>query len=140
MIGTLLADQPGFRVILFGGDIKAGEFSTHGFLSEDNMRRFNVDKYISGVCGLTIERGISNYQIEESNLQQNMIAQAPYIIALADYSKLGTTCLNYVCDIKDIDVLVTDTKADKRILSKVKELGVEVYVADPAKERGGTNV
>lgn len=134
LIAMTLSGQAGFRTILLGGDVKTGDFSTSGFLSEDNMRMFNVDKCITGICGLTIERGVTDYHIEESSLRRNMIAQAPFVIALADYTKLGVTCLNRVCDAKSVHVLVTDSKADKEIVTKLREMGVEVLQATPHDE------
>ena len=48
-IAAALVDDENIRVIMLGGDVRKGELSTSGFLSENNMSLFNVDKVFLGI-------------------------------------------------------------------------------------------
>ncbi|MEG0961671.1 MAG: DeoR/GlpR family DNA-binding transcription regulator [Lachnospiraceae bacterium] len=124
-----LTKNAGIRVILLGGDVRPGELSTSGFLAEDSIDRFHVDKVFLGVGGFTIGYGIGDYHMEETNLRRHYVEHAQKVIALADYSKFGVKTLNHVCDIKNIDILVTDQEADKKLIAELRRRGVQVIAA-----------
>lgn len=117
------------RVLLLGGEIRKGELSVSGFLTDKNMEYFNANKLIIGVGGLTLSNGITDYNIEEANTRRLMIKHADTVIAVADYSKFGVTAMNNVCSIKDIDILVTDCSVSQKIVSEYKQAGINVVMA-----------
>jgi DeoR/GlpR family transcriptional regulator of sugar metabolism len=45
---------------------------------------------------------------------------------VADASKIGRVAFGHVCDIVDIDILVTDTSADDLIIGELIAAGVDV--------------
>ena len=111
-----------FRVFFAGGRLRYGDLSCSGFLTEDFLRQFNVDKAIIGVGGITLEDGISDYHVDESGTRRVMIEQSNKVIAVADYSKFGVKAFTKVCDLEDIDVLVTDWNVDEHLLKKYKKV------------------
>jgi len=54
-------------------------------------------------------------------------------VVCADGSKLGRVSLAHVCDLDDIDLLITDVDADPELVQSLRETGLEVVLA----ERGG---
>ena len=72
-IAEILSEDENIRVIMLGGEVRKGEFSVSGFVAEQVMSRFNLDKYILGIGGLTVENGITDYHIEETNLRRVML-------------------------------------------------------------------
>jgi DeoR/GlpR family transcriptional regulator of sugar metabolism len=129
-IAMALIDDENIRIIMLGGDLRKGELSTSGFLSETNMDFFNVDKVFFGAGGITIDGGVTDYHIEESNLRRRILRKTNQVIVLADHSKFGITAMNKVCDLEKIDVLVTDIETDKAMLSKIKNFGIRVLIAE----------
>ncbi|HKM01462.1 MAG TPA: DeoR/GlpR family DNA-binding transcription regulator [Sedimentibacter sp.] len=129
-IAAALVDDENIRVIMLGGDVRKGELSTSGFLSENNMSLFNVDKVFLGIGGITVDEGITDYNIEESNLRRHVLKKTHKIIGLADYSKFGVIAMNKVCDIERINFIITDSKTDKYMISKLKSLGIKVLTVD----------
>ncbi len=129
-IAAALVDDDNIRVIMLGGNVRKGELSTSGFLSENNISLFNVDKIFLGIGGITIDEGITDYHIEESNLRRHILEKTHIVIGLADFSKFGVIAMNKVCDIQKINYLVTDDKTDKLLTSKLKALGIKVLTAE----------
>lgn len=129
-IAAALVDDENIRVILLGGDVRKGELSTSGFLSENNISLFNVDKVFLGIGGITLDEGITDYHIEESNLRRQILKKTHKVIGLADYSKFGVIAMNKVCDADKINYIITDSKTDKLMISKFRTLGIKVLIAD----------
>lgn len=110
-----------FRVFLAGGRLRYGDLSCSGFLTNDFLKQFNVDKAIIGVGGITLEDGISDYHVEEAGTRRLMIEQSNKVIAVADYSKFGVKAFTKVCDLSDVDVLVTDWNVDEHLIKKYRK-------------------
>lgn len=128
-IAEELVDVPGFRVILSGGQLRPGELALSGFATENFMQGFNVDKTIVGVGGITVQEGITDYHIEETQVRRLMIERGQEVIAVADYSKFGVKALVNVCPLEKIDVLVTDAKVSQKTLEEYRDRHLEVLIA-----------
>lgn len=128
-IAQELVDTPGYRVILTGGELRPGELALSGFISEEFLSAFNVDKTIIGVGGITVKEGISDYHLEETRVRKLMIEKGSQVIAVADHSKFGVKALVNVCPLEKIDILVTDNKLPQNVVNEYTKRHVEVIVA-----------
>lgn len=127
-IALELMDEREITVIMLGGIVRKGEGTTSGYWAEEIIDRFYVEKLFLGVGCLTLENGVMDYHIEETNLRRHCINHAKQVIALADYTKFGSKALNQVCSLEQIDKLVTDNKADKKYIRKLREKGIDVIL------------
>lgn len=124
-----LMTEKEISVILLGGNVRLGEGTTSGYWSEEMIDSFYADKLFLGVGAIMSEYGVMDYHIEETNLRRHFVKQAKQVIAMADYSKFGIKALNHVCKAEQIDYLITDEKADKKIIKELRELGVKIVIA-----------
>ncbi len=120
-IAVELVNVKDFKVFLSGGRLRYGDLSCSGLLTGNFLRQFNVDKAIIGVGGITLQDGVSDYHVEEAGTRKLMIEQSNQVIAVTDYSKFGVKALAKVCDLEEIDVLVTDWNVEKHLLRKYKK-------------------
>ena len=120
-IALELINVKDFRVFLAGGRLRYGDLSCSGFLTSDFLKQFNVDKAIIGVGGITLKDGISDYHVDEAGTRRLMIEQSNNVIAVTDYSKFGVKAFTKVCDLSDIDVLVTDWNVNEHLLRKYRK-------------------
>ena len=58
-----------------------------------------------------------------------MTEHAKSIVLLADSSKFGKTGFGKICELRDIDILVTDEGLPDSVRTKLEELGVHVIIA-----------
>jgi len=124
-----LMEIPDCTVILPGGHLRAKELTLSGFPAAENLLHFNVDKAFIGIGGIT-EDGITDFHIGEAQLHRQLILNARQSVALADFTKLGIRAMNNVCTLKQIDLVVTDGKADKQAVKALKKAGAKVTVAE----------
>lgn len=123
----LSADE-NIRVIMVGGEVRRNELSVSGNIADENMRYFQTDKIFLGVGGLTEKFGITDYHVEETPFRRIGVNRTQKVIALADHSKFGVTAMNQVCDLDQIDVLVTDRQTDKNLIGRLRSRGMKVYL------------
>lgn len=126
---ALEIDLQNNKVILIGGYLREGELSVSGFLTERNLQHFNVDKCIIGVGGISLDGGITDYHVEESQTRKLMISQAETVIAVTDFSKFGIKAFTNICATEDIDILITDHHIEQKTIKQYQERGVKVIVA-----------
>src|SRR5947209_3588334 len=128
---TELAGDPNSRVILTGGIVRPGELSLIGHLAEGTFAQLNCDVLFLGVGGIEAEKGLTEYNLDDTRVKRAAMAAASRKIALADQSKLGRVCLATIGALSDIDVLITDAPSKHPVLAAVREAGVEVVSVPP---------
>lgn len=123
-----LSDIPGCTVIIPGGQLRSKELTLSGYPSEENLAHFNVDKAFIGIGGIT-EDGVTDFHIGEAQVHKKMLANARQKVALADSSKLGVRAMNNVCPLEQIDLVITDSDAQKPQVKALEKAGMRVIVA-----------
>lgn len=128
-----LAGEPNTRVILTGGIVRPGELSLVGDLAERTFADLNCDVVFLGVGGVHPEKGLTEYNLDDTRVKRAAIRAASRKVALADHTKLDRICLATIASLQEIDVLITDARADHPALDRVRDAGVDVVIA-PATE------
>ncbi len=116
------------EVILTGGALQKDSSTLIGPLAEDVLRRISADTLFHGVDGIDYEIGLTTPDVAEANTSQVMMQRAGENILLVDSSKFGRRSLGVICQMKDIDKIITTKKMDKAEIQKLNELGVEVVI------------
>ncbi len=128
----LLASKflPHLNVIGCGGVLRKTSFTFIGHEAEEFFRRYNVDTaFISGT-GITLEDGIMDPHPLEMEVKKIMCKNAKVVVALVDSSKFEKRSLSTCVGIDEIDYLVTDEKAPKKMLEAIKSKNVDVTVLE----------
>ncbi|MBE5780733.1 MAG: DeoR/GlpR transcriptional regulator [Clostridiales bacterium] len=112
-----------------------GEYKENhaGVVSEMTMRFFedlNADKTFLGTQGLDIDRGATVADFMECSIKRTMLLAGKMKVLLCDHNKFGQTFLVKEADISEVDYLVTDNQSDPTYLQRIREMGVEVRVAE----------
>lgn len=118
------------RLIIAGGVVRARELSMIGHLAQHAFSELRVDKAFVGVGGLSIEGGLTEYNLEDALVKRPMMDTAKNVIVVADGSKIGRTTFALINPIESIDVLVTDSSAPKDEVTRIRGLGINVVIAD----------
>lgn len=127
---TELSLSSDVRLILTGGIVRAHELSMIGSIPQTVFRDLHVDKAFIGTGGISLEDGLTEYNLEDAQTKQVLIRSAREKIVVADGSKFGVTTFASVAPISDIDKIVTDRSAPAEILDKIRKLDVEVILAN----------
>jgi len=114
------------KLLLPGGEVRTKELSLVGSLSEHAFSQLRFDTFIMGICGIDVAGGVTTQMLAEADVKRAAAKAASRVIAVADASKIGRVAFGHVCDIADIDILVTDVSADDLIVNELIAAGVDV--------------
>jgi DeoR/GlpR family transcriptional regulator of sugar metabolism len=81
-------------------------------------------------AGLSAEFGVSNGTHETVIFQRTVAENSRKNIALFPNQKIGFNAFIKVVDAVNLDILITDWDTSEDELTKLKDLGVEVIIAD----------
>lgn len=119
---------PNVKTVVIGGNFNPGTGATYGVEAIKQLNEYNIDRLFLAVDGIDADMGITNDQPYETDINRAMIARAKKVIVVADYSKIGVTHFVNMGNIEDVDVLITDNKAQPDKVKKIKDRGVEVII------------
>jgi DeoR/GlpR family transcriptional regulator of sugar metabolism len=119
----------GITVISTGGLLRQTSLSFIGPIAERALDGYYVDKAFISCRGLTLREGVTDASDLEVELKRRMLRAAKRCILLVDSSKFGQVGFCSICGIKDIHTIVTDNKANPRMVEELRNAGVEVLVA-----------
>lgn len=121
-----LVNEPNTRVILTGGIVRAGELSLVGDLAERTFAELNCDVLFLAVGGIHAEKGLTEYNLDDTRVKRAALHTASRCVVLADSSKFDRVCLSTIASLHEIDVLITDADESHRVAQAASEAGVEV--------------
>lgn len=123
-----LLDKPDIEIIQLGGIIRHSSASAVSEYAIRMLDNFCCSKLFLGVDGIDPEYGLSTTHIQEACLNQAMIAAATKTIVLADSSKFGRRGFSKICNMSDIDWVITDSGISLKMLEAIEEQGVKVTI------------
>lgn len=116
------------EVYVPGGHVRARENSIVGSIAVAQLRNYWLDHAFIGVSGLT-EAGCFDYSLDENEIKRVFIERASNVVVLCDAGKFGRTSLVQVCELKEIDTLITDSAPPAALTEALRQSNVNVVVA-----------
>jgi DeoR/GlpR family transcriptional regulator of sugar metabolism len=121
-----LHECPGIKLLLPGGEVRPGELSLTGSLTEGAFSQLRFDTCVMGPCGIDATAGLTTHLLAETVVKRAAARASQRVIAVADSSKLGRVAFGHVCDLADVDIVVTDAAADEQTVMELVAAGVDV--------------
>lgn len=120
-----LGDVSGWDVISTGGTLKKDYLALVGPRAQESIRSFNADKVILSCKGLDLEKGITDANELFAQIKETMLDVSVTKILAADYTKFNKVAFARICDVSEIDMVVTDVKPSDEWLRFFEQKGVE---------------
>jgi len=129
---TLLLDEMGSwatpNLLLLGGIFLPEHWATVGPEVLSSLQQISAHRAFLGCDGLTLNGGITSAHPLVAQTGREMANRAEQVIVLADHSKLGRAGFIPIMPINKIDILITDSSANKQIIDSMRERDVQVLV------------
>ncbi|MDF2191143.1 DeoR/GlpR family DNA-binding transcription regulator [Paraflavitalea sp. CAU 1676] len=125
-----LCNRPNIEILQLGGLVHQSSSSTAGSFAEKILDELSCGVLFIGVDGIDLEHGLSITNIVEASLNQKMIGMAQTVVVLADSSKFDRRGLGKICNLDQIDYIITDNEVNPATVSKIEKSGVRVIIAD----------
>ena len=128
-IALELADRAWVTVV--GGALRERTVALVGPLAERAIEQLHVDIAFLGTNGVAVGAGFTTPTWEEASVKSRMIGAATTAVVVADGSKVGEITFARICDLGEVDLLVTDSSAPPAELTALRTAGLRIDVAQP---------
>jgi DeoR/GlpR family transcriptional regulator of sugar metabolism len=125
-VARLLAREPTNTVILLGGVINLEGSSITGLFNEQIIQELHIQKAFVSCSGFTIEHGMTEIHLAETQIKRKAIESANQVIALIDSSKFGKEDLTSFARPEQISCLYTDIGLSPEWKTRLHEAGIPV--------------
>ena len=114
------------EIILTGGTLRKDSSTLVGPLAEVVLEKLSADKLFHGVDGVDYDIGLTTPDIIEAKTSRVMMGRAGENILLVDSSKFGRRSLGVICQMNEIDKIITTKEMDKSEIKRLNDMEVEV--------------
>ena len=127
-----LAVRPHVKLVLTGGVVRSQSYELVGPLAMPTLDRLMLDIAFLGVDGVSVAGGACTNNEGEAAVNELMAQHANTVVVVADASKLGRQAFARICEIDQVDIVVTGRDADPTIVADLRSAGVDVQLAPTA--------
>ncbi len=121
-----LRDINGIEVISPGGVLDKITMNFLGRSTEEFLKNLNSDKAFISTLAISIKAGLTETNPQQAFIKKIMLENAQQKILLADSSKYDVIALNRICDLSDLDIVITDNKPDNEYFHFFKQNNIKV--------------
>jgi DeoR family transcriptional regulator of aga operon len=123
-----LSHHPNIEVMQLGGMMRKSSTSVMGAHAENTLKDFFCNKLFLGVDGIDLEFGLTTTNMMEASLNRQMIGVSQKTIVLTDSTKFGKRGFGKICNIDEIDHIITDKGISDHLVKQLETLGVQVTI------------
>ena len=127
-IALFLEAHTDASIFLLGGMLRRDFHSTTGLAVVSQVRSLNVDKAFMAANGLSAEKGFTTPSMELANVKTAMIPTATTVVFLVDSRKFGRVSFAHFADLRDADMLITDSGADELFIKELQAKFVDIDI------------
>jgi DeoR/GlpR family transcriptional regulator of sugar metabolism len=127
-IAFRLAESKGVSLTVIGGSIRRGYYSTQGFLAVHALENINADKAFIGVDALDVKRGCMITNDAEIMVKKLMLQTAKCVIVICDHSKFDNVAFMNLCNLKQVDMIITGRELDSVFHQTFLDAGVNIQL------------
>jgi len=126
-VANLFTSSENADLVFVGGYVHAKTGVSLGPYANQMLAGLNVRRAVLSVAGIN-ERGCYNSNLLLVETERAMMTSAEEVIVVADSTKFGHTSLSQLCELKEIDTLVTDHEITEAWRERVAAADVNLIV------------
>jgi DeoR family transcriptional regulator, fructose operon transcriptional repressor len=117
------------KLTVLGGSVRTNTYAMVDESGRVELQKMAIDVLFMSCDGLSFRHGLTTPYREEHTMKRAMIERADRVVAMVDQSKFGNVQMFSFASFDEIDVLVTDTRADPEALEILSGHGISVRCA-----------
>ena len=117
-------------VIMLGGDYNSSLQATTGNVTATTLARYRADKLFFCPSGVSKQFGVTDYPESDADVVKSALSVSKQSILLSDYTKFWNTGLYRVCDISDIDIVISDSKLSQVTIDEYDGESPQIVIAE----------
>ena len=125
----ILLDLPAsndWRIISTGGTYRQDSMSFLSASATAVISNYHADYAVMSCKGLDISKGITDTRENNADLKKSFIKNANKVILAVDNTKFNKISFVKICELADIDIVVTDIKPDDECIREFEKRNIEL--------------
>ena len=118
--------DPSVLVIVTGGILREEYGVMMGHIAEEIIGSFCVDIAFMGCDAIDATKGVYNTNVMEVGVKQQIAHCGKKTILVTDSSKFHVKALEKVCALRDLDMIITDSRLDRTLFQQIDKSGLEI--------------
>ncbi len=127
-IADVLSTMENISLVVSGGMLRHRMKTLVGYFSERVMEEIHADRFFLSADAIDIDHGCMCYSIEEISVKKSMLKAAKETILLGDHTKFDNIAFINVCDLSEVDTIITGVETSQETLDHLKEMGIKVVL------------
>jgi len=128
-IADALADLPNVTLMIPSAQVHQFERSFVGPTVATVLAQLTFDTAFVTVGGVDAVAGVTEYDFDDAETKKAALRSARRKVVVADSSKLGAVAFVRLCQVGEIDILVTDSAAPPEVIEALRAADVDVILA-----------
>lgn len=129
-VAQTLITNPSFEVRIAGGVVRNRDSGIIGEATLDFIKQFKVDIGIIGISGVDEDGTLLDYDYREVRVAQAIIENSRQVVLATDHSKFGRSAMVRLCNIAEVNTLVTDKEPPANIINILNENEVDLFTPE----------
>lgn len=126
---NILSGSPAKELILAGGVVRQSDGGVVGEATVEFIRQFRVDLAVIGASAVEEDGAVLDFDYREVSVARAIIENARKTMLVFDHSKFERRATVRICEIDQVDLVVTDREPSARFRSRCERDGVDIVVA-----------
>lgn len=125
-IARTLATINGNKVYMAGGELRSDSGAALGYSAIEFVNRFSVDHAIISAGAVNALSGVMDYDLEEAQFGQAVLARGRRRVVVTDASKFGQKGLVRVCSLADFHEMIVNRHPPEDLAQALQDAEVTV--------------
>ncbi|RXJ51469.1 DeoR/GlpR family DNA-binding transcription regulator [Gelidibacter gilvus] len=125
-IAMQLSKLPNIELILIGGKMQKSAMVTIGIDVIQVLSKIRADICFIGASSINVKQGLTEVGYEVSVVKKAMIASSDKVVSMFTSNKLNTKMPHGVCELQELDTIVTELDPDDDRLEKYRKTGIKI--------------
>ena len=127
-IAAEIAVRPNLKLVVTGGVARPESYELVGPIAEASLEGLNLDMVFLAVDGISAKAGLTTHHEIEAGTNRALMARAAHVTVVTDSSKLRDVAFARICELTDVDELITDDGAEPSAVAAIEDAGVAVTI------------
>ena len=118
------------EIIIIGGKVRHNERSIVSYDYIFNFSQLNIQKSFICAGGITVENGISDFNMQEAVIRKTIIERSREVFVAVDSSKFGRDVTINITPINKINYIITDSNLTKSNANNFNKFKSKIIIAE----------
>lgn len=137
---NILSGSPAKELLLAGGVVRQSDGGVVGDAAVDFIKQFRADFAVIGASAVEEDGSVLDYDYREVSVARAIIEHARKVMLVFDHTKFERRATVRICDVDQVDLVVTDREPSERFRRRCETAGVEIIVAEERPALGGATL